>query len=107
MDPIQEALLPPEPKEARGSVSIPEELPILPLSGLVLFPDIVAPLIVGKENYIQLIDEAVLGDKMIGVVAQKKQEEELESILDGLCRMCCQFSDKIHNDTGSGTLPTM
>ena len=84
MDPIQEELLQADAKGPKEPLPIPEELPILPLSGIVLFPDIIAPLLVGKENYVRLVDEAVLGDKLIGVVAQKKSDEEQEPSPDNL-----------------------
>ena len=84
MDPTQGELLQSESRETKESVSVPEELPILPLSGIVLFPDIVAPLMVGRENYVRLIDEAVLGDRLIGVVAQKQSEDEREPSPEGL-----------------------
>ncbi len=51
--------------------SLPEELAILPLKGAVIYPGLAIPLIVGREGSIRLIDDALSGDKTIGVVAQK------------------------------------
>lgn len=51
--------------------SIPGELAILPLKGTVIYPGLAIPLIVGRERSIQLIDDALSGDKIIGVIAQK------------------------------------
>ena len=61
MDPQSEPMAADIEKMMTEEASIPEELPILPLSGLVLFPGIAAPLMVGQENYIQLVDDAVVG----------------------------------------------
>ncbi|MFP3998932.1 MAG: endopeptidase La [Desulfobacterales bacterium] len=49
--------------------NIPEKLPILPLYNVVLFPKMVLPLMVMQEESIQLIDEAMSGDRVIGAVA--------------------------------------
>jgi ATP-dependent Lon protease len=60
--------------EKRGS--LPGELAILPLKGTVIYPGLALPLIVGRERSIQLIDDALTGDKIIGVVAQKDPKIE-------------------------------
>jgi len=49
---------------------IPDVLPILPLSDLVVFPYMVAPLLVASERSIRLIDEVVAGDRLLGLVLQ-------------------------------------
>jgi len=54
-----------------GTVILPQPLPILPLRDMVLFPEIVAPVMVGRESSKRLIDEALSGQKIIGVVALK------------------------------------
>ena len=68
-------------------VSIPEELPILPLSGLVLFPGIAAPLMVGQENYIQLVDDAAVGDQLIGVTSNRQPDPDKEPTVETLSRI--------------------
>ncbi|GBC84072.1 Lon protease 2 [bacterium HR11] len=55
---------------------VPETLPILPLRDAVLFPDLVMPLVVGREKSIRLIDDALKGDHIIGVVTQKDAQVE-------------------------------
>ncbi len=55
---------------------IPPELPILPLRGSVLFPNVIIPILVGQEKSVRLVDEAVMGNRMIGVVALKTKEVE-------------------------------
>ncbi len=53
---------------------IPSELPILPLFDVVLFPKMVMPLIVMQTEAIQLIDEAMSKDRIIGVIASRHSE---------------------------------
>jgi ATP-dependent Lon protease len=63
--------------EGDGHPPIPEELSLLPLRDTVIFPVLVAPIAVGRENSIKLVDEAVSGgDRIIGVVAMKDSSVE-------------------------------
>jgi ATP-dependent Lon protease len=48
---------------------IPAELPILPLRGLVVYPQTAVPLMVGQPRSIRLIDDVVGTDRIIGLVA--------------------------------------
>jgi ATP-dependent Lon protease len=63
-------------KSIKEKVLYPAELPILPLRGTVAYPDLVMPLIVGRERSIKLIDKAMGGDKMIGIITQKNPDIE-------------------------------
>jgi len=87
MDPQTEAKETERDRRDTEEVSIPAELPILPLSGLVLFPGIAAPLMVGQQNYIQLVDDAVVGDRLIGVTANRQPEADREPSIDSLSRV--------------------
>ncbi len=52
-------------------VVIPDELPILPLRGVVVYPQTIIPLTVGQPRSIKLVDEVVSGNRMIGLVTSK------------------------------------
>ncbi len=65
-----------EEEENINKQEFPEELPILPLRNNVLFPGVVIPITVGRDKSIRLIQDANRGNKIIGVVSQKDQEEE-------------------------------
>jgi len=65
-----------EEEETMNKQVFPSELPILPLRNNVLFPGVVIPITVGRDKSIRLIREANRGNKIIGVVSQKNQEEE-------------------------------
>ena len=58
------------------SSPIPDELPILPLRGVVVYPLTAVPLTVGQPRSIQLIDDAVLNKKVIGLVASRDPSVE-------------------------------
>jgi ATP-dependent Lon protease len=65
------------------SLQMPEVLPILPLHGFVFFPGMGFPLQVASESSKQLIDDALLGDRMIGLVPSKKEQTAEKDILSG------------------------
>ncbi len=54
----------------------PEMLPILGLADIVIFPGMVAPLLVDTAPSIRLIDDVVEGDRLLGLVLQRKPEAE-------------------------------
>ncbi len=54
--------------------SLPETLPILGLSDIVIFPGMVSPLLVETSQSIRLIDDVVAGDRFLGLVLQRKPE---------------------------------
>jgi ATP-dependent Lon protease len=62
-----------------GKTKIPEELPILPLKGVVVFPYIVVPLVISEEEHAKLIDEALSGGKVVGLFLQEDKLERRKS----------------------------
>jgi ATP-dependent Lon protease len=61
------------PMDAAAPV-IPDALPILPLRQTVVFPFTVAPLAVGQERSVRLIDEIMGRDRLLALVAQHNPE---------------------------------
>src|SRR4026209_973861 len=64
-------------------LSIPGELPVLPLRDTVLFPNSFMPLAVAREASVRLIDEATSSGRMIGVFTQREAAVE-EPVLEDL-----------------------
>ncbi|MGJ8760222.1 MULTISPECIES: endopeptidase La [unclassified Polaribacter] len=75
-------LMTPEDEEIINKESVPEVLAILPLRNTVLFPGVVIPITAGRDASIQLIKDANKGDKVIGVVAQRNEDEEEPTLKD-------------------------
>jgi ATP-dependent Lon protease len=71
-----------EPLSARvedGGVAAPPfpvELPILPLRDAVLLPQAITPLAVVRPASVRVVDEAVRGSRLIGVIAQRDAAQE-------------------------------
>jgi ATP-dependent Lon protease len=57
-------------------VKIPEVLPVLPLRDIVIFPFMIVPLYVSRDRSIKAVDQALADNRMILLVAQKRQDDE-------------------------------
>lgn len=66
----------PEAPTRVSSSSLPEKLPVLGLSDIVIFPGMVAPLLVETAQSTKLIDDVVGGDRLLGVALQRNAEAE-------------------------------
>ncbi|MDY6820208.1 MAG: endopeptidase La [Deferribacterota bacterium] len=65
------------------NINIPETLPLLPIRDIVVFPYMIIPLYVGRENSIAAVDESLKRDRLIFLTAQKEVSIE-EPKLDDL-----------------------
>lgn len=57
-----------------GDLELPGVLPILPLRGVVVYPQTAVPLTVGQARSIKLVDDILTGDKLVGLVASRNPE---------------------------------
>jgi hypothetical protein len=57
-------------------LTIPDDMPVLPLRDTVLFPNSFMPLAVAREASVRLIDEASTSGRMIGVFTQREATVE-------------------------------
>jgi ATP-dependent Lon protease len=60
----------------RGTVPVPEALPVLPLRDSVAFPDTITPLAVGQPRSIKLVDDVLGGNRMLVMVASRDPEKD-------------------------------
>lgn len=56
-------------------LNMPNNLPVLPLRDMVVFPYMIMPLFVGRDFSIKAIDEALSKDRMIVALTQKSPDE--------------------------------
>ena len=61
---------------AQQRPEIPKLLPILPLADAVIFPFMMLPLVVHGERWVKLVDEAMLGNKVIGLFRRSGEDGE-------------------------------
>ncbi|MBW2466928.1 MAG: endopeptidase La [Deltaproteobacteria bacterium] len=69
-----------------ADLPIPDELSVLPLNDFVFFPGMGFPLQISNKSSKQLIDDALLQDRMIAVVSHKKisENESSKNVADDL-----------------------
>src|SRR5690349_25168216 len=61
---------PEAPEVSPSTPAIPDALPVLPLRGdTVILPFVIAPLSVGQERSVRLVDDAMRRDRLIAVAA--------------------------------------
>jgi ATP-dependent Lon protease len=56
--------------------NIPEILPVLPIKGGVIFPNLISPLVISTTRSAKLVDETLAGDKLVLCVSQKNPDIE-------------------------------
>jgi len=73
-----------EPNE--NGIEIPEILPLLPLRDIVIFPNMIVPLFVGREMSIKAVEEALAKDRLIMLSCQKDAtiEEPSAEMINGI-----------------------
>ena len=62
--------------EAATTIAVPDELPVLPLREMVVFPYVILPLFVARERSIAAVEDALAGDRLVLLVAQRDPEIE-------------------------------
>src|SRR5512132_506829 len=62
--------------EAEPQLQIPDELPLLPLRDIVIYPFMIVPLFVSREKSIRAVDEALGEHRMILLDCQKDLDKE-------------------------------
>jgi Lon protease-like protein len=58
----------------------PNEIPIFPLSGVIYFPKTELPLNVFEQRYLDLVNDSIQKDKLIGMIQSRKRGEEVYKV---------------------------
>src|SRR3990170_7517202 len=61
-------------------LQIPDNVPLLPIRDIVVFPFMIAPLFVGREMSVKSVDSALSSNRMILLAAQKDGATEIPSL---------------------------
>ncbi len=56
----------------KQTVKLPKIIPVFPLSNFIIFPETTVPLNIFEPRYIQMIDDTMKHDKIIGMVQPKE-----------------------------------
>ncbi len=68
--------------EDSDSIEIPEELPVMAVRDIIIFPSMIVPLFVGREISVGAVNEALANDRLIFLTSQKVADEENPSVDD-------------------------
>ncbi len=60
--------------------SFPNQIPIFPLSGVIYFPKTNLPLNIFEQRYLDLVNDSIRKDKLIGMIQQKRKDEGLYKV---------------------------
>ncbi len=104
----------------KKNFKFPSKIPVFPLSNFIIFPNTSVPLNIFEPRYLQMVDDCMKGNRLIGIVQPKKTGElkkpnlyhigcvgkitsfnETEDgryliILNGICRY--KIIDELNND---------
>ena len=69
-------------KREKIIIDIEDKLPVLPLKDTIIFPYVIYPLLIGREASIKAVQEALLHEKLVLLVAQKDLLKENPSRFD-------------------------
>ena len=61
-----------EGEPAAPDAALPDELPVLPLRDSVTFPDTLTPLAVGQDRSVRLVNDVLVGNRMLVMLASKR-----------------------------------
>ena len=58
----------------------PDQIPIFPLSGVIYFPKTNLPLNIFEKRYLDLVNDTIKKDKLMGMIQSKKSDNEVYKI---------------------------
>nr|WP_156315225.1 MULTISPECIES: LON peptidase substrate-binding domain-containing protein [Mesorhizobium] len=81
---------------------LPSTIPIFPLEGALLLPGGRMPLNIFEPRYLQMVDEAVAGSRLIGVIQPRLDGALREDGEPELCNVGCAGRIIAFSETGDG-----
>ena len=81
------------------SNKLPRRIPIFPLSNFIVFPDTTVPLNIFEQRYIQMIDDSMTTNRLIGMIQPKKS---IQSKTPDLFDVGCLCKITSFNETDDG-----
>src|SRR5210317_437299 len=59
--------------------SLPKKIAVFPLSNFIIFPNTTVPLNIFEPRYLDMINDSIQSNKLIGMVQPKKSVEDLNN----------------------------
>ena len=67
------------------TINLPNILPIFPLSNFIFFPKTTVPLNIFEKRYLEMINDSMSGNRMIGMIQPKEQNKQKPSLYNIGC----------------------
>jgi Lon protease-like protein len=83
----------------RRAGDLPKMIPVFPLDGALLLPGGLLPLQIFEPRYLNMIDDAMTGDRIIGMIQTSGDGDRLRP---GLARVGCAGRITSYSETGDG-----
>ena len=64
---------------------LPNKIPIFPLFNFIIFPNTNVPLNIFEPRYIQMVDDSMKGNRMIGIIQPKKKINQISQLYNIGC----------------------
>ena len=64
---------------------LPNKIPIFPLPNFIIFPNTNVPLNIFEPRYIQMVDDSMKGNRMIGIIQPKKKINQISQLYNIGC----------------------
>ena len=81
--------------------SLPNTIPVFPLSNFIIFPKTTVPLNIFEPRYIDMINDSMRSEKLIGMIQPKKTDDK--KIIPELYKVGCLGKIRSFQETESGT----
>tara|TARA_A100001011_G_scaffold391086_1_gene475820 strand:+ start:3704 stop:4324 length:621 start_codon:yes stop_codon:yes gene_type:complete len=62
------------------SIKFPDQIPVFPLSGVIYFPNTNLPLNIFEQRYLDLVNDTMKKDKLMGMIQSNKQNEAVYKV---------------------------
>ena len=59
------------------TIKLPEIIPVFPLSNFIFFPKTTVPLNIFEKRYLEMVDDAMKADRIIGMIQPKESNQNL------------------------------
>ena len=77
---------------------LPKQIPVFPLSNFIIFPNTTIPLNIFEQRYIDMIDDSMQSNKIIGLIQPKEQDKETPELYS----VGCAAKIKSYKESGDG-----
>ena len=65
--------------------NLPNKIPVFPLSNFIIFPKTTVPLNIFEPRYIDMVDDAMKSNRIIGMIQPKKTNQNKTMLYDIGC----------------------